>query len=191
MKLEKLRFLAILATIMLLGSGCEIFREALEESYSSEDPASDDFESKFNIGVVQIVKYPRASILEKEINVDENNTVCINTNALFSSKRIRQARAIPRPGNPDVYDLEFRIDRMGKTQWMVMHGSARGNEVVMMVDNRFVGFFHPQELVDGNKDWVKIRIGVDNYTAKGIVKFAKKNYEYYNPEAKNWFESLF
>ena len=191
MKLEKLRFLAILATIMLLGSGCEIFREALEESYSSEDPASDDFESKFNIGVFQIVKYPRASILEKEINVDENNTVCINTNALFSSKRIRQARAIPRPGNPDVYDLEFRIDRMGKTQWMVMHGSARGNEVVMMVDNRFVGFFHPQELVDGNKDWVKIRIGVDNYTAKGIVKFAKKNYEYYNPEAKNWFESLF
>lgn len=191
MKLEKLRFLAILATLMLLGSGCEIFREALEESYSSEDPASDDFESKFNIGVFQIVKYPRASILEKEINVDENNTVCINTNALFSSKRIRQARAIPRPGNPDVYDLEFRIDRMGKTQWMVMHGSARGNEVVMMVDNRFVGFFHPQELVDGNKDWVKIRIGVDNYTAKGIVKFAKKNYEYYNPEAKNWFESLF
>ena len=191
MKLEKMRFLAILATIMLLGSGCEIFREALEESYSSEDPASDDFESKFNIGVFQIVKYPRASILEKEINVDEHNTVCINTNALFSSKRIRQARAIPRPGNPDVYDLEFRIDRMGKTQWMVMHGSARGNEVVMMVDNRFVGFFHPQELVDGNKDWVKIRIGVDNYTAKGIVKFAKKNYEYYNPEAKNWFESLF
>jgi len=191
MKLGKLRFLVLLACSLVFCSGCEIFREALEESYSSEDPTSDDFESKFNIGVFQIVQYPRASILEKEISIDENNSICINTNALFSSKRIRQARAIPRPGNPDVYDLEFRIDRMGKTQWMVMHGSARNDRVVMMVDDRFVGFFRPQEFVDGKQDWVKVRIGVDNYTAKGIVKFAKKNYEYYNPEAKNWFNNLF
>ena len=181
----------IFACSMLFCTGCEIFREALDESYTTEDPSSDEFETKFNIGVFQVVKYPRASILEKEINIDESNTVCINTNALFSSKRIRQVRAIPRPGNPDIYDLEFRIDRMGKTQWMVMHGSARGNKVVMMVDNRFVGFFHPEELVDGQRDWIKVRIGVDNYTAKGIVKFAKKNYEYYNPEAKSWFENLF
>ncbi|MBE6356187.1 MAG: hypothetical protein E7058_03640 [Lentisphaerae bacterium] len=191
MKLGKLRFLVLLACSLVFCSGCEIFREALEESYSSEDPTSDDFESKFNIGVFQIVQYPRASILEKEISIDENNSICINTNALFSSKRIRQARAIPRPGNPDVYDLEFRIDRMGKTQWMVMHGSARNDRVVMMVDDRFVGFFRPQEFVDGKQDWVKVRIGVDNYTAKGIVKFAKKNYEYYNPEAKSWFNNLF
>ena len=191
MKSLKLRYLTLLACGMFLFSGCEIFREALEESYTSEDPSSDEFETRFNIGIFEVVKYPRATMLEREINIDHENTVCINTNALFSSKRIRQARAIPRPGNPDVYDLEIRIDRMGKTQWMMLTGGNKNREVVMMVDDRYAGSFIPESYQDGSKDWVRVRIGVDNYTARGIVKFAKKNYEYYNPEAKNWFENLF
>jgi len=191
MKSLKLRYLTLLACGMFLFSGCEIFREALEESYTSEDPSSDEFETRFNIGIFEVVKYPRATMLEREINIDHENTVCINTNALFSSKRIRQARAIPRPGNPDIYDLEIRIDRMGKTQWMMLTGGNKNREVVMMVDDRYAGSFIPESYQDGSKDWVRVRIGVDNYTARGIVKFAKKNYEYYNPEAKNWFENLF
>lgn len=191
MKSLKLRYLTLLACGMFLFSGCEIFREALEESYTSEDPSSDEFETRFNIGIFEVVKYPRATMLEREINIDHENTVCINTNALFSSKRIRQARAIPRPGNPDIYDLEIRIDRMGKTQWMMLTGGNKNREVVMMVDDRYAGSFIPESYQNGSKDWVRVRIGVDNYTARGIVKFAKKNYEYYNPEAKNWFENLF
>ncbi|MBO5667762.1 MAG: hypothetical protein J6S43_01420 [Lentisphaeria bacterium] len=191
MKSLKLRYLALLSSAVFLCGGCEIFREALEESYASEDPSSNEFETRFNIGIFEVVKYPRATMLEKEINIDNNNTVCINTNALFSSKRIRQARAIPRPGNPDVYDLEFRIDRMGKTQWMILAGNNKNREVVMIVDDRYVGSFIPENYQDGTKDWVRVRAGVDNYTARGIVKFAKKNYEFYNPEAKNWFENLF
>ena len=191
MKLHKLLFLSALISTATLFCGCEIFREALEESYSSEDPESDDYDTKFNIGIFEVVKYPRATMLEKEVSTIDGGTVCVNTNALFSSKRIRQARAIPRPGNPDVYDLEFRIDRMGKTQWMVLFGTARNKEVVMLVDDRCVGTFIPSNFSSGKDDWVKLHIGVDGYTAKGIVKFAKKNYEFYNPEAKNWFNNLF
>ena len=188
------KFFDLLPAVILIGvlffSGCEVFQEALQESYASEDPSSDEYETRFNIGVFQIINYPRASNLEKEIDIGNGETICINTNALFHSKRIRAARAIPRPGNPDVYDLEFRLDRMGKTQWMMLHGSNRGREVAMMVDNRFAGTFVPASLDDGAKDWVKLRIGVDVYTAKGIVKFARKNYDYYNPEAKSWFSNL-
>ena len=191
MKRHKFIFMAALICAASLFSGCEIFREALQESYSSEDPNSEDYDTKFNIGVFEIVKYPRASVLEKEITTPDGGTLCINTNALFSSKRIRQARAIPRPGNPDVYDLEFRIDRMGKTQWMVLNGSARKNPVALVVDDRCVGTFVPEDFTNGKEDWVKLHIGVDAYTAKGIVKFAKKNYEFYNPEAKNFFSNLF
>ena len=191
MKRYKFLFLTAFVCAATLFSGCELFREALEQSYSSEDPDSDDYETKFNIGIFEIVKYPRASVLEKEITTADGSTLCINTNALFSSKRIRQARAVPRPGNPDIYDLEFRIDRMGKTQWMVLHGSSRQNPVVMMVDDRYAGTFVPEDLSSGKNDWVKLHIGVDVYTAKGIVKFAKKNYEFYNPEAKNFFNNLF
>ena len=190
MKRHKFIFMAALICAASLFSGCEIFREALQESYSSEDPNSEDYDTKFNIGVFEIVKYPRASVLEKEITTPDGGTLCINTNALFSSKRIRQARAIPRPGNPEIYDLEFRIDRMGKTQWMMLHGTARGEEVVMMVDNRLAGIFIPEALDDGSRDWITVRVGVDAYTARGIVKFAQRNYEYYNPDASSWFKYL-
>ena len=61
---------------------------------------------------------------------------------------------------------------------------------IIALDNRFAGTFVPASLDDGAKDWVKLRIGVDVYTAKGIVKFARKNYDYYNPEAKSWFSNL-
>ena len=191
MKAKKFIFLAALLTGMTLFSGCEIFREALSESYTSEDPDSEDYDTKFNVGIFQIVRYPRATMLEREISIPGGQTICINTNALFGSNRIRQARAIPRLGNPDVYDLEFCIDRMGKTQWMLLCGSNRNTPVVMMVDDRYAGTFVPSEYSDGREEWVKLQIGVDAYTARGIVRFAKKNYEYYNPEAKNWFNNLF
>lgn len=190
MKHKNLVLSALFACSMMFCGGCEIFREALNESYSSDAPDSEDFNVRFNIGIFQIVKYPRAAMLEKEIDTPDGS-ICINTNALFSSKRIRQARAIPRPGNPDLYDLEFRLDRMGKNQWMMLHGTSRGEELVLMVDNRYVGVFVPENLEHGSQDWIHVRIGVDNYTARGIVKYAKKNYEFYNPEAKNWFNNLF
>jgi hypothetical protein len=191
MNLKNWLFSAILASGLCLFCGCEIFTEALQESYASEDPDSDEYETKFNIGIFEVVKYPRATVLEQEISTPDGGSICINTNALFSSKRIRAARAIPRPGNPDLFDLEFRIDRMGKTQWMVLRGENRSKEVVMMVDDRYVGKFIPEDYTDGSQEWVSLRIGVDNYTARGIVKFAKKNYEYYNPEAGNFFNNLF
>ncbi len=190
MKLQKFALLAVLMSGMIFFCGCEIFKEALSESYTSEDPSSDDYDTRFNIGIFQVVKYPRATMLEREVDTGNGETVCVNTNALFSSKRIRKARAIPRPGNPDVYDLEFQLDRMGKTQWMMLHGTSRGEEVVMMVDDRFAGAFLPESLNDGRKDWVTLRVGVDAYTARGIVKFATKNYEFYNPDAASWFKNL-
>lgn len=181
---------ALFALCIVSSGGCEMFEEAIMESYSSDDPNSEEYEARFKIGIFQIVKYPRAELLEREIDTGNGDTVCINTNPLFSSNRIRAARAVPRPGDPDLCDLEIRLDRMGKTQWMMLYGASRGKEVVMMVDDRYVGVFLPENYTDGRRDWVRIRIGLDAYTARGIVKYAKKNYDFYNPEASNWFSNL-
>ena len=179
------------ALMLLFLPGCEEFREALEDgAVSHDDPNSETYRPRFVVGIFSIVEYPRASDLEKELPLPNGRSVWINTNQNFSSKNLRDVRVIPRPGNPDIYDLQFRLDRMGKTQWMMLNGEARGEEVVMMVDDRYVGSFMPESLNDGSKDWVTVRIGVDAYTAKGIVKFAQRNYEYYNPEAGSWFKYL-
>lgn len=170
--------------------GCEVLEEAIHESYASEDPTSDDFEPRFVVGAFEIVRYPRALTLEKEITAVDGQSMWINANPLFSSRRIRSARAVPRPGNPDVCDLEFRIDRMGKTQWQMLSDGHRGEALALMVDSRHVGNFVPESTGYGNAEWVRVRVGMDPYTARGVAKFAKKNYAHFNPDASDWFSNL-
>ena len=182
---------------LLLGAvcglcGCEAFKEALEaemEYGSSTRGSSDDYRPRFVLAVCSIVKYPRALMIEQEVDYN-GTTICINTNQLFDSKRVKEARAIPRPGNPDVVDLELRLDNVGKSHWQMLVASARGNAVALMIDQRCVGTFVP-EMPDSESDridWVRIRIGVDPYTAKGLVRFAPRNHDHYNPDASNWFK---
>ena len=169
--------------------GCEAFMEALElqEEGTSENPNSDNYRPRFVIGVFSIVQYPRASNLERQISTPDGNGVWINTNQNFSSKYLKDCRVIARPGDPDVCDLQFRLSRMGKIQWQMLYGAHRGEPVVLVVDSRYAGKFVPELPDEGNLEWITVRVGIDAYTAKGIAKFAKKNYTYYNPDTKSWF----
>ena len=172
--------------------GCEIVNEALQaelEYGSSDRGSSEEFRPRFLIAVCSIVKYPRAQWLEQPVEYN-GRTFWINKNQLFDSKRIRRARAIPRPGNPDVCDLELQLDPVGKTHWQMLVASARGREVALMIDDRCVGTFIP-EMPDSESDridWVRIRSGIDSYTARGVVRYAPKNHDHFNPDASNWFK---
>ena len=184
----------LLLTVLFAGSGCEEFREALEDGGATyDDPNSETYRPRFVVGVFSVVEYPRASDLEKELPMPNGRTVWINTNQNFSSKNLREVRVIPRPGNPDICDLQFRLDRQGKILWQMLAGNNREIPVVLVVDSRYAGKFIPElPADDGRQDnWVTLRAGVDHYTARGIVKFAKKNYIYYNPDTSSWFSSLF
>ena len=69
----------------------------------------------------------------------------------------------------------------------MLYGAHRGEPVVLVVDSRYAGKFVPELPDEGNLEWITVRVGIDAYTAKGIAKFAKKNYTYYNPDTKSWF----
>ena len=194
MKIMKIiSFLMILA-LLFFSSGCEEFREALEDGGGNyDDPTSENFRPRFVVGIFSIVEYPRASDLEKELPMSNGRSVWINTNQNFSSKNLREVRVIPRPGNPDICDLQFKLDRQGKVQWQILAGNNQAQPVVLVVDSRYAGRFVPElpEDSDSREHWVTLRVGVDHYTARGIAKFARKNYVYYNPDTASWFNSLF
>ena len=182
-----------LATIFYAG-GCEAFNEALQaelEYGSSERATSDDFKARFVMTVCAIVKYPRAQMIEQQIDY-KGTTLWINRNQFFDSKRIEKARAVPRPGNPDVCDLEFKLDPLGKTHWQMLVASAGGNVVALLVDQRCVATFVPERPnADSDRiDWVRVKAGVDAYTARGIERYAHKNYVHFNPDAGNFFRFL-
>ena len=184
--------LLLIGGAVLIGCGCEEMREAFHEAMSddanrSDDPNSEDYKVRYGIGIFEIVRYPRAGDLEKEIQGIDGHNVWINTNQYFSSKNIREVVAVARPGNPDLVDLQFRIDRFGKLQWQILSGRFRDQPVAMVIDGVYFGSFRPDVPEDDESEWVTVRIGLDRATAAGLVKYGKKNYLYYNPDARSWF----
>lgn len=182
------RFLLLLtcAVSVFLLCGCEEFREAMELGGTSENPMSEDYTARFVVGIFSEVQYPRATELEREIEMPSGRKVWINVNQSFSSKNLRDCRVVVRPGNPDICDLQFKFDKRGRTIWEMLAGRHRGEAVILAVDGRGVGKFIP-EFPKTNSNWVTLRVGVDAYTARGIAKYAKANYDYYNPDAASWF----
>ncbi len=186
-------FLTLISAIfcVTMFTGCEEFNEALKEGadYGSDNPNSENYEPRFVLAVFTVVEYPRASQMEKQIESLDGRRIWINTNQSFSSKNMKNARVIARPGNPDICDIQIKLDRLGKTQWEVLAGRYRETPVVLAVDGRYLAKFIPEwpDEDDQVSDWVTLRVGIDTYTAKGIAKYAKKNYYYYNPDSSKWW----
>lgn len=194
LKMRPLGIFKLLCGIVLLFavSGCEIIRDAIEAEMEygvSDRGSSDEFRPRFVIAVCSIVKFPRALWIEQEVDF-KGERLWINKNQLFDSKRVRRARAVPRPGNPDVCDLELMLDATGKNHWQMLVAASRGQAVALMIDQRCVATFVPEmpETEDDRFEWVKLRVGLDSYTARGVVRYAPKNHDHYNPEASNWFK---
>ena len=190
--LKKLMPLALFAAALLCAPGCELINEAMDADNAPgiDDPASDDYDPRFVVGVFSIVKYPRATKLERELPTNSGESIWINSNQNFSSKHLKEAKVVPRPGNPDICDLKFKFDRPGRSQWEVLAGNHRGEEVVLVVDGRYMAHFIPEPPDENNRSWVTVRVGIDPYTARGIAKFAKKNYTHYNPDSSSFFSKL-
>ena len=188
-KFMRIFFMAVLAVSLC---GCEAFMEAMDadNAVNSEDPTSDNYQARFVVGIFAIIEYPRASRLERELTTASGEKIWINRNQYFGSNHIKDAKVVARPGNPDICDLKFKMDRPGRTQWEILAGNHRGEEVVLVVDGRHMANFIPGDPDENNKNWVTLRVGIDPYTAKGIAKFAKKNYAFYNPDSTSFFNKL-
>ncbi|MBR7140193.1 MAG: hypothetical protein IKD44_11700 [Lentisphaeria bacterium] len=188
-KILNLIFLPLLLIMFAAGTGgCEIIEEALEAgALDTDNPNSDDYRPRFVIGIFSIVQYPRATDLEKPIRDLDGREIYINANQNFSSKNLKDARIVVRPGNPELCDLKLKLDRRGKIQWQLLAGRFRDEQVAFVVDGKLLARFVPELPEDENDTWVFLRVGIDHFHAKNIVKFAKKNYVFFNPDSSNFF----
>jgi hypothetical protein len=182
----------LMAAVLVFGCcGCEIIEEALEAGkLDTDNPNSDDYRPRFVVGIFSIVQYPRATDLEKPIQDLDGREIYINANQNFSSKNLKDARIVVRPGNPELCDLKLKLDRRGKIQWQLLAGRFRDEQVAFVVDGKLLARFVPELPEDENDAWVFLRVGIDHFHAKNIVKFAKKNYVFFNPDSSNFFTNF-
>lgn len=180
----------LLAVSLVFCGGCEILEEAMEGSFDSDNPNSEDYRPRFVVGIFSIVYFPRATDLEKPIRDLDGKEIYINANQNFSSKNIKEVKIVVRPGNPELCDLKFKLDRLGKIQWQLLAGRYREEQVAFVVDGKLLARFVPELPEDENAKWVFLRVGIDHFHAKNIVKFAKKNYIFFNPDSGNFFKAF-
>jgi hypothetical protein len=187
-----MKLLAIFAAFA--ASGCEsldltwddIIGRSKSDSSSSES-SSGKYEPKYAMTFHQVVEYPRAESIEKEIVTFDGKRLYINSNFFFSSREIIRAKMIERKGQKDFYDLSLNLSRRGKMRWMNMVVNFRHSDIAIMLDGMYYKSFAPDVITDEETEWVLVPGPFDPVTAKGIVKYAEKNYEYYNPDSRKMF----
>ena len=187
-----MKMLVILA--VFAAAGCESLNLTWDEVLGRKsDPAtsdgksSDKYEPKYAMTFHEVVEYPRAESIEKEIVTFDGKKLYINSNFFVSSREIIRAKMIERKDQKDFYDLTVNLSRRGKMRWMNMVVNFRHSEIAIMLDGSYYKSFTPEVITDEDTEWVIIPGPFDPVTAKGIVKYAEKNYDYYNPDSRKSF----
>lgn len=184
----KLLRYAVMGLLLAFCGGCEMFEEAWNESMNSSSSGSggswfgEDYKPKYRFGLFAQVKYPRGlRELERQITTFEGKKIWINTNQFLSSAHVQEIRRIPRADIEKTYDLALKLSDPGVRIWTMLAQQFSEEPLVMMIDDYYQCSFCPQPLPDVDSNWVVIGYPFDEVTAKGMEKYAKKNFQHMNP----------
>ncbi len=177
----KLLLLLLSVTIFTLFIvGCETLEDILKPSKKKD--------TRYVLSLHQVIKYPRAKNLEREISTFDGRTFWINTNQFFHSRHIEKVKLIPRKGQKDFYDIALKLDANGIVKWVQLSMQFRNSKLALLIDGHFYEFYVPDQLVDENDEWVLLTGPFDKVTAGGIKKYARKNYLFFNPDKQGIVE---
>lgn len=173
-------FLFALTGIFLMGSegtGCQFLDdpEAFLDGESSIEP-------KYVISVHEIVKYPRGSDFERDVDSFFGKKVCVNSNYFLHSKDISEIEAVKRVDNPDFYNLRLTLTSRGVKMWSAFAVLTRVDrkELALLIDGIYYRSFSPAVLLDPEANVVTLEGPFDPATVSGLLKHAKTNYRKWN-----------
>jgi len=175
--LAKLLILVLGCTLV---AGCEFEKWANSDEKGSED--KDDGKPHYVITVNELVKYPRAENLEREIMTYDGRTVWVNTNPYMHSRNIESIELVPVPEKKGFYHLKLKLNRRGKMIWMQLAAQFSNRQVAFLVDGIFYRAFVPQALQNEELGTVIIEGPFDVYTAKTLQKYAPINFKIFSPD---------
>ena len=176
MKMKHLSILTLLVCMML--AGCKLQKKW--DKMLGELP-----KPKNEITINQIVKYPRARKIEREIGTFSGRTIWININSFIHSNVIRKIELIPRSPKNKFFDLKLFMNRRGRLRWMQLSAGFKNEPLAFVIDGIFYRSFIPKPMVgkydnDDNTTYVVIEGPFDKGTAEALVASAPDNFTYFN-----------
>jgi len=137
------------------------------------------------ITVHEIVRYPRGmKELERQVPTFSGQTIWINTNPFLHSKSIKAIEPVPRPEDPEFYDLKIELDRHGALVWMQLSVGLARQSLAFVIDGVYYRSFRIDEHFSENDRTVIVKGPFDKATAESLKRTAKNNYSFYNQDDK-------
>ncbi len=84
-------------------------------------------------------------------------------------------------GKP-TYDVYIKVDRRGNLLWSNIGVSLASERLALLIDGKYYHSFLPARYQGFDAEWIRLTQTVDEKTAKGLEKFGKLNYKYYQSE---------
>jgi hypothetical protein len=177
MKLKQTALFAVLASAMLI-AGCK-----LQDKW--DKMLGDLPKPKNEITINQIIKYPRARKIERQIGTFSGRTIWININSFIHSNVIKKIELAPNKSKNGFYDLKLFMNRRGRLRWMQLSTGFKNQPLAFVIDGIFYRSFIPKPMVgdydnDENTTYVVIEGPFDKGTAEALVKSAPTNFTYFN-----------
>lgn len=176
--------MAALVLALLGVCGCEAMKQQM-----NADGTEGPYEPRYVLSCHDFIQYPRGmSNLERKARAFDGTEVYYNANQFLSSEHIEEARAIPVANKPEMRRILLKLNRRGRLNWQMAYQHAKTKRMLVLLDGGLVGDFIPVTASSPDQEWFELDCEFDSVIADGIVKYAPKNFEYYNPDQKkSWF----
>ena len=172
--MKKTLFLLCSVAVMIIISGCAAIEDALNINLIDDNP-------RFQISLHSIIRYPRGNEIEEEVETFKGEKVVINSNSFIDSSKIFDAELIPLEDKPGYYDISLKLNSTGMKQWFQIVLDYREDPIAIIIDGAYFGRFRPDGGHTEDTQWVTLKGPFNEIIARGIVKYARRNYRHYHP----------
>ena len=177
-------FLCMLSAALVIAAGCDTMKvlentELFNENNLVQTP-------EYVLSFHEVVKYPKAEMLEREMETLKGESIYININSYLHSRIIKKVDLVPIKGATGAYDLSITLDKRGKMLWGNLSLQFKKQKVAMLVDGIVYRTFVPEPMPmdplapEEPEAVVLIRGPFDANTAGNIVKHSETNYKSFN-----------
>lgn len=172
--MKKINLLAVMCAVILFLSGCAAIEDALNINLIDDKP-------RYQISIHNIIRYPRGNEIEEEVATFKGEKVVINTNSFIDSSKILDAEMIPLEDKPGYYDISLKLNGTGIKQWFQLVLDYHDAPSAIIIDGAYFGRFRPDGGHTEDTQWVTLKGPFNEVIARGIVKYARRNYRHFHP----------
>lgn len=138
------------------------------------------------VSISEIIKYPRASQIEKEIPTVAGTTKWISSSPYLFSNTIQKIEMLPNDSDKNFFDLKLKLNYRGKLLWNQLGADILYKEMAFIVNDVLYRKLTVDMIAKDKEkdDTMVLKLKLDPVTAKAIADFSESNYKYFNPDEK-------